>query len=558
MHRLSGWALVVALGVAASACDDDRPTSVSLEMTTTLACADFKGAIVSVTTAGVADERSLDTTRCTDGVPEARIGTVLIVPGSATDALITLRIVAGFERPASDCTRANGYAGCIVARRTLRFVPGRELDLPVVLRRECASIACDEVTTCVKGTCRSALIEDPLACTGVGCNEGALAGPSTATPIGPSGPDGDAGAVLEAGHDGGVTLPIDGGLICAPSEKICDGKCVSSSDPIYGCLAAGCSACPGIATGDYKCAGESCALVKCKTNFKQCGGACIGADISNGCGSPSCTPCDATNGTASCKLDAVGKSACSIACKAGFKSCGGKCVSVNDPTYGCSPSQCSAASCPAAGGGTLACVGGACVIGTCPAGTKNCGQKCVPTDAQNGCQDPLRCTACGQSDECLGTPSVCTCVPQSRTTTCAGKACGPAVNNCGQTVQCPTRCQFYDVCGGGGAGPNGCGCTSDPACAGRNCGFYYDNCGRGQDCGGCSWPSYCGGGGNQVCGATAEGNCGPSWPTMGTFRCDSGRRLQKICGCMPPLYSDPAFWAWDGGDCYEHLTGEPC
>jgi hypothetical protein len=150
-------------------------------------------------------------------------------------------------------------------------------------------------------------------------------------------------------------------------------------------------------------------------------------------------------------------------------------------------------------------------------------------------------------------------VPQPLNTTCSGKACGPATDNCGQTVTCPDRCHAPDTCGGGGVGKNKCGCTSDPACSGKNCGGYYDNCGRYQYCGDCAWPEFCGGGGGDVCGAPPDGDCGPNWGSMGSFTCDAQHaEHQTICGCHPPMYYDPAYWARQGSDCYEHFTGRGC
>lgn len=91
-----------------------------------------------------------------------------------------------------------------------------------------------------------------------------------------------------------------------------------------------------------------------------------------------------------------------------------------------------------------------------------------------------------------------------------------------------------------------------------NCGSYYDNCGRPVYCGGCSWPSFCGGGGYNVCGAPPEGNCGPNWPSMGTFWCDGGRQYQRICGCYPLGYQDSNLWVHESDDCYSHMTGNGC
>lgn len=555
---LSLGVLAIALGAACS----EPPTSITLDLSSTIPCAELKGVNVTVENVGAEGERALDTAQCTDGATEARIGTVVVLPGGAKDAKIAIRVVGGVARPPAECLGDPKLAGCVVARRILRFAPQKEIDLPIVLRRECVGVSCDDATTCVAGACRPAIIDDPFACEGAACDEGSLRSGQTdggatedATPIGPrddAGSGSDA-AVDDASTDAGTDAPPP--LVCGASEKVCDGRCVASADPAFGCGHTGCSPCPDLATGDYACASDRCALLTCKAGYKRCGDACVPVDPAHGCDGTSCAACNATNGTASC-TGAAGATQCALTCTGAFKLCGGRCVAVNDPTYGCSPTSCSAAMCPNPGGGTLVCSGTTCVIGSCPSGTKNCNQKCVPTDAQNGCSDPARCAPCPTGNVCSGAPAVCTCVPDQVKTTCAGKSCGKATNNCGQVIDCPDRCQAPDVCGGGSADKNHCGCTATDACGGQNCDYAQNNCGQWQYCGSCSYPELCGGG---SCGLQPDGDCGSGWPTMGTFTCDDQHlQHQTICGCHPPLYYDPAVWAFDGGSCYTHFTGQSC
>lgn len=510
-------ALAAALGGAFAACGVSS-TTVTLEVTSELACDALKGVDILVTNVDTGAERSTRTTRCQTRGADSRVGSLVIEPGQREDATIEVRVVAGVERPVASCTANDDWAGCIVARRTVQFSPGTNVPVAIALRRS------------------------PAADAGV------------ADDAGPVPPDGAPWTASDAGTDGDATVvvPVDGGPLCGVNEKSCGGKCVANDDPQFGCSLAGCSPCPDLAVADYACTSQTCSLVQCKTGFKKCGGGCVAADVAHGCNTASCAPCDASNGTATCTTQG-----CSLKCANGFKRCGGKCVSIADPTYGCSATSCSATSCPNPGGGTLACVGSACVIGSCPAGTKNCNQKCVPKDVQNGC-DGATCSPCAPTNVCSGTPAVCTCVPESAATTCAGKSCGTATNNCGQRVNCPDKCQWPQTCGGGGAGKNACGCTRDPQCQNMTCGAYYDNCGYYVTCGSCTWPEFCGGGGGNVCGAPWQGDCGSNWPSMGTFTCDDQHREhQTICGCHPEGYYDPALWG-RYADCYEHLTGRGC
>jgi len=95
-----------------------------------------------------------------------------------------------------------------------------------------------------------------------------------------------------------------------------------------------------------------------------------------------------------------------------------------------------------------------------------------------------------------------TCMP----TSCAaqGKNCGSIANGCGGTLNCGT-CTAPQTCGGGGVA-NVCGgaaCTPTTCAAqGKNCGTIPDGCGGTLTCGVCTAPQTCGGGGvPNVCGA---------------------------------------------------------
>ena len=100
-----------------------------------------------------------------------------------------------------------------------------------------------------------------------------------------------------------------------------------------------------------------------------------------------------------------------------------------------------------------------------------------------------------------GGPPPVTCTPQ----TCGslGATCGPVADGCGGQLNCGT-CTAPDVCGGGGVA-NQCGnsCTrSTCGKKGANCGVVSDGCGGTLNCGDCTAPATCGGGGTaNICGA---------------------------------------------------------
>jgi hypothetical protein len=212
---------------------------------------------------------------------------------------------------------------------------------------------------------------------------------------------GAAGLAGAAGGAGGGTSGSSGAAAssgtagqlddCGDDAKACGGKCVPLTDPAYGCGAATCddSACPNPGpSGTLVCEGSSCKIGSCG---------------------------------------------------AGFKLCDETCVAVTDPTYGCGAATCDDSSCPDLGADeTLVCEGGECVIGECGPGTKKCGNKCVPTDRNNGCEDPGSCAACDSKEECVGEPSECACIPVDREIACAGKECGTVSNGCGEEYECGT------------------------------------------------------------------------------------------------------------------------
>ena len=137
----------------------------------------------------------------------------------------------------------------------------------------------------------------------------------------------------------------------------------------------------------------------------------------------------------------------------------------------------------------------------CGNATNNCGTSVA---CPNTCVAPNTCGGGGAG------PNACGCTADPLATTCQGKACGPATNNCGTVVACTNTCVAPNTCGGGGAGPNACGCTADPpatTCQGKACGSATNNCGTVVACTNtCVAPDTCGGGGAgpNACGCTAD------------------------------------------------------
>jgi len=134
-------------------------------------------------------------------------------------------------------------------------------------------------------------------------------------------------------------------------------------------------------------------------------------------------------------------------------------------------------------------------------------------------------------------PVVCT----PRKCSDVGANCGPIADGCGGLINCGD-CTAPETCGGGGT-PNVCGnyCTRTTCGAvGANCGIIADGCGGTLDCGDCTAPAVCGGGGTpNICGspactprscADAGAECGAvSDGCGGTISCGSCE-APMVCG----------------------------
>jgi len=180
------------------------------------------------------------------------------------------------------------------------------------------------------------------------------------------------------------------------------------------------------------------------------------------------------------------------------------------------------------GGGSPSVCGGnnGCTPKTCAQAGATCGP------IGDGCGGIVDCGTCAANQSCgaAGKPSVCVatsadgggiCTPK----TCAqlGATCGQQGDGCGNVLDCGT-CTAPKTCGGGGT-PNACGGNSGCvpktcAQAGATCGAVADGCGNVIQCGTCTAPQACGAGGTpNVCGnassctprtcAQQNANCGP-------------------------------------------------
>jgi hypothetical protein len=156
--------LVVAalvVGSSSGACRD--PTEIQLDIWTNVPCTDsarWHGIAVYTGHPGLDLEQKAPAMTSTTCDASGHIGTLVVVPKDSDNEEVGIRVVAGLASAPEDCG-ANGYAGCIVARRTLNYVPHTTTDLRIDLDSLCIGEGCELLQTCVNGACADARLIVP-------------------------------------------------------------------------------------------------------------------------------------------------------------------------------------------------------------------------------------------------------------------------------------------------------------------------------------------------------------------------------------------------------------
>jgi hypothetical protein len=215
----------------------------------------------------------------------------------------------------------------------------------------------------------------------------------------------------------------------------------------------------------------------------------------------------------------------------------------NDATAGGGGTGGGDASLPTGDGGPAINIGDS-GIGCTPKTCIDLGVNCGPNG--DGCGGLIQCGTCPAGQACgFGGPSICgaiyaspdgsisadggppACVPK----TCADLHynCGPAGDGCGGMLDCG-RCTSPQFCGGGGmssvcGGNNGLTPDGSPVCTPKKCGDWGFDCGpAGDGCGGALQCGACTG--TDICGGVKPGVCGSGVPCTNLctqqVRCDGG------------------------------------
>lgn len=183
----------------------------------------------------------LTTTACD---ANGQVGSIVLVPSRADDDTVGVRVVAGITRPPEECA-AHGYDGCIIARRTVTYLPHASVDLEIALTGGCIGRPCDPLRSCLDGVCQDARLTttapDPDAAPAGGsvrCGDDGLTCPAASS----NGADGPV-CCLEVAN--GVThgrciarhdCPATSTVLDCDDETDCAGKLAADGAPTLCCL----------------------------------------------------------------------------------------------------------------------------------------------------------------------------------------------------------------------------------------------------------------------------------------------------------------------------------
>ena len=278
--------------------------------------------------------------------------------------------------------------------------------------------------------------------------------------------------------------------------------------------------------------------VTCGAGTKKCGGACVAlSDPAFGCTATGCDPCNIPGAVASCLNDTCQLAACSP----GFADCNGVLSDGCETDLSSDAGHCSACgnACVVANA-TAACTAGACGVGSCNAGFDDC-----DSNALNGCEadtqeDPNNCNTCN---------NVCTAGGGS-SATCDMGSCGVmlcpiglgdcdnnSLNGCETNLGLdPDNCGY---CGRVCNLPNATATCSGVNCLVASCDPGFENC-DGNDANGCET--------DVTTNSLHCGACNRACVTAGTSstRCEAGTCF-AICDAGTGDCVHPAAPAPDDG-----------
>jgi hypothetical protein len=258
--------------------------------------------------------------------PSGGVGTLVIYPSGANDDEVAIKVVAGVDIQADAC-RTPDYAGCIVHRRVVRFVPNTTQRLTVRLSLACLNRVCAPGATCDNGVCKAEadLLPDGGTKADAETKEAGLA-EGGIVPADAGGPDACAGCK-------GTCTPA--GCVVDCKNRVCDGT--EQCSPTLPCNIA----CDGTGhCNDIHCTTSQKCTVTCGSPKASCNNVTCNA----GECAVTCSGNESCNGDGGIALDAGTKG--SLVCN-GDNACRSASCNSPDCVLTCSPSNGMKNACPA-------------------------------------------------------------------------------------------------------------------------------------------------------------------------------------------------------------------
>ena len=342
LRRVAIGALAVLGLLAMTNCAE--PTQIVVEVFTDACPSSGKPEVIHSTGIAVGTADNIEQRRPSsthEGCESATgVGTLVIYPSGAKDAEVAIKVLGGVESTPDRCDPP-GYAGCIVHRRMLRFIPNVTQRATVRLTLACLNRQCPTGTTCDNGACVGDrdLLEDG----GTNADAARLESGVVLPPFDAAAPDtGDPACAKCAGECVGGVCNVDcskvacNGEVCAPTLP-CTITCPKAGN----CANVSCTTtqkCRIDCAKNGTCQKLACVADECVVNCHGDDACNVGADIS-------------LTGTTKASLDCQMKRACR-----GAKTfCTGKAC-----TLTCSPSSGGDNACPLTAGPCIAVGNGAC------------------------------------------------------------------------------------------------------------------------------------------------------------------------------------------------------
>jgi hypothetical protein len=277
-----------------------EPTQIVVEVFTDACPGSGKPEVIHATGIAVGTADNIESRRPSsthEGCESATgIGTLVIYPSGSKDAEVAIKVLGGVESTPDRCDPP-AYAGCIVHRRMLRFIPNVTQRATVRLTLACLNRQCPTGTTCDDGACvgdRDVLDDGGTTADAQRIESGVVVPPVDAAA--------DAGDPC-AGCKGECT---NGSCTVDCSKVACSGQVCAATLPCIvlcpkkdNCVDVSCTT---TATCDVTCGKEGCRKLACKSD--ECTVLCKGDDACN-VGTQV-----ALSGTTHALLDCQGKRAC--------------------------------------------------------------------------------------------------------------------------------------------------------------------------------------------------------------------------------------------------------